>query len=70
MADPKPFAHIDSAHKREGLPEMGAAKKCGKSDCPAPNFETGFGLAGGGFGVYEYCQRCGEIVSKTVTDDD
>lgn len=26
---------------------------------------TGFGLAGGGYGTYEVCNRCGEMVSKT-----
>ena len=31
--------------------------------------EAGFGLVGGGYGVYMYCSRCGEIVSKTQVDD-
>lgn len=42
---------------------------------PAPNqhercpecggrLEMGYGLAGGGFGAYEYCPRCEIIVNK------
>ena len=69
-ADPGPSFHIDAAQKRDGLPGMGAAKPCGKAGCPAPDFETGFGLAGGGYGVYEYCDVCGEIVSKTEINDE
>ena len=61
--------HIDAAHKREDLPEMGHAEKCGREDCPAPAFKTGFGLAGGGFGVYEYCDVCGKVVSKTEAEE-
>jgi len=66
----KPMLHIDSAVKREGLPDMGEAVACGRPRCPAPNFEVGFGLAGGGYGPYEYCEICGEIVSKTELGDD
>lgn len=47
------------------LPEVGAALPCGHTDCPAPRFELGFGLAGGGYGVYEFCALCGRVVSKT-----
>lgn len=35
--------------------------------CPTCSDElvTGYGLAGGGIGVYEYCERCRKVVSKT-----
>ncbi len=62
--------HVDLNEKREDLPDLGGAKKCALKDCPAPDFETGFGLAGGGFGVYEYCPACGSIVSKSETHDE
>jgi len=26
----------------------------------------GFGLAGGGYGAYTYCQECGAILAKTI----
>ena len=41
------------------------AHKCSRSDCPGPEFEMGYGLAGGGIGVYEFCDVCERIVSKT-----
>lgn len=62
---PEPQFHIDASEKREDLPDVGFPKPCYRLDCPAPDFETGFGLAGGGYGVYEYCDVCGDIVSKT-----
>lgn len=35
-------------------------------DCPADQEpEMGFGLAGGGYGSYSYCPRCGAILDKT-----
>lgn len=33
--------------------------------CLGTNLETGFGLAGGGFGPYSYCASCGTIVNKS-----
>ena len=30
--------------------------------------EIGYGLAGGGMGVYSYCGECGRVISKTQTD--
>lgn len=49
----------------DGLPRMGEAPDCGTRGCPAPDFEIGFGLAGGGYGTYEYCPVCDRIVSKS-----
>lgn len=31
--------------------------------CSTP-LEMGFGLAGGGYGAYQYCPKCEEIVQK------
>jgi hypothetical protein len=36
--------------------------------CAHTNLDSGFGLAGGGYGVYMYCKDCGFITSKTQTD--
>ncbi len=52
----------------ETLPPVGLAKPCDRRDCP-PEFEKGYGLAGGGIGVYEYCEVCERIVSKTFETD-
>ncbi len=56
--------HIDAAEKNPKLPDLGKAGRCDRADCPE-EFETGFGLACGGFGVYEYCTVCSKVVSKT-----
>jgi len=58
-----------TAAKSEGLPEYGKAQGCDRKDCPAPDFDAGFGLGGGGYGPYEYCQTCEHIVSKTCLKD-
>lgn len=50
------------------LPEYGSAKKCRRPDCP-DTFQTSYGLAGGGMGVYEYCEVCERVVSKTIDRD-
>lgn len=65
-----PTIHIEFGTKRDGIPEMGDAKPCGRDGCPAPDFELGFGLAGGGYGAYEFCSTCERIVSKTECGDD
>ena len=66
MSDDKIHAHIDAAKKRAELPEY-------SQDAPCPTCggvtETGFGLAGGGFGIYCFCQKCGVVTSKSETPD-
>jgi hypothetical protein len=65
----KTFVHIDPAHKPADMPECGATDglcpKCGAV------LQQGFGLAGGGFGVYEYCDsdECNAVVTKTELDE-
>lgn len=57
--------HIDPSHKRDNLPEY-SQDKCPKCGGPV---ETGFGLAGGGYGIYSFCNACGEIVSKSEVQE-
>jgi hypothetical protein len=61
--------HIDALEKRADLPDCGETEgicpKCGE------RLQVGFGLAGGGYGVYEYCESdaCNAgIVAKTETE--
>jgi len=58
--------HIDSSTIRKGIPEYLQDMPCPKCGKPATD---GFGLAGGGFGIYNYCEDCGEVVSKSLVDD-
>jgi len=65
----KIFVHVDASEKRSDLPDCGATDGL----CPTcgQRLETGFGLAGGGYGVYEYCanEQCNGLVTKTVVED-
>lgn len=60
-----PTIFIDAAEKRPDLPDCGATNGL----CPrcGDRLEVGFGLAGGGYGVYEYCasETCNKVVTKT-----
>ena len=58
------FIHIDLAEQQ--VPEPG------KEDCPhdPETWEAGYGLAGGGCGVYHYCPVCEKIVNKVQDIDD
>ena len=60
----KQTIHIDAAEKRSDLPD-GKCPTCGEP------LETGFGLAGGGYGVCEYCASdgCNKIVTKTNVNE-
>ena len=64
MADDKRIgAHIDYAKQDPSIPQDGpeVCPVCGKE------LEAGYGMAGGGMGVYMYCFEHG-IYSKTQTD--
>lgn len=61
MSD-KPSIHVDTAEKRDGLPEYDQGSKC--PHCGG-EVETGFGMAGGGFGVYTFCPQCKVVTSKS-----
>ena len=39
-------------------------------DCKHRNTAMGFGLAGGGYGPYEYCEDCGSVLHKTQEKTD
>lgn len=60
--------HIDALTKRADLPDCGETE--GKCPTCGNYLQTGFGLAGGGYGVYEYCDNddCQKVVTKTETD--
>lgn len=57
--------HIASVEVREGILDHEV------ENCPICNSElqSGFGLAGGGFGVYGYCESCGMIVWKVIMEE-
>lgn len=38
--------------------------------CSKPDEESGFGLAGGGYGAYTYCPECGAITWKSCEEDE
>jgi hypothetical protein len=65
MVDDKIHIHIDTTEQRDGLPEF-QEDCCPK--CKGP-VQVGFGLAGGGYGVYSYCDICEMVVSKSQTPD-
>ena len=52
--------HIDSNKQDSELPEY-CPDEC--PDCKVPS-ESGFGMAGGGMGVYTYCPQCGKMLGK------
>lgn len=63
-SDDKIKVHISAAKKRIDLPDVGGTG--GKCPTCGGDLEVGFGLAGGGYGVYEYCAgTCGDVVTKT-----
>jgi hypothetical protein len=57
--------HIDLSEVRDGILDH-QVENC--PNCGA-GLEIGFGLAGGGFGVYGFCDPCGEVIWKCVSDD-
>jgi hypothetical protein len=58
--------HISFAEKRKGIPEFDR-----KAPCPTCGGKTeeGFGLAGGGYGVYTFCSPCDAITTKSLAPD-
>jgi hypothetical protein len=64
------MVHVSMAEKRAGIPECGDTEgKCPRCSTPLVG---GFGLAGGGYGVYEYCpneQCAGDVVTKSIVKD-
>lgn len=57
--------HIDPSEQDPSIPDQGP-DKCPKCNVRA---ESGFGMAGGGYGVYTYCPNCGDMLSKTQVEE-
>lgn len=57
------YFHLLMQKKRPGIPDnsedTGRCPKC------AGETEEGYGHAGGGLGIYTFCEPCGLIVTKT-----
>jgi hypothetical protein len=65
------FIHVSYAEKRSDIPAMGDGKNCDRPDCKGPkDWEFGYGLAGGGMGVYSYCNTCEQIREKDCDPED
>lgn len=62
----EPIVHIDSAEVREGVLDH-QVERCPK--CEGELME-GFGLAGGGFGPYGFCDKCQRVIYKITLPDD
>jgi hypothetical protein len=65
VADDKIVLFIDSATQDPSIPEHSSGR------CPEHDVEPeiGYGLEGGGCGVYEYCPVCGRMLSKTQDEE-
>ena len=59
--------HIVSSEQRPDIPAE--SSKCELPECDEKQWEMGFGLEGGGYGFYIYCNECGKIVSKTQCEE-
>ena len=62
------FIHVDFVQQDPDVPEP-PGDACEREDCPGKTkdqkgWEVGYGLAGGGMGVYTYCNPCGRVVDK------
>ena len=53
---------LDEAHKRDDLPEFDPTAPC--PTCGGTT-QVGFGMAGGGYGAYTFCERCEFVTSKS-----
>ena len=62
MSD-RPHIHILLSKKRADIPDNSA--DTGKCPNCAAETDVGFGCAGGGYGEYTFCEKCGIIVTKT-----
>ena len=60
MSDEKITIHIDSAEQDPDIPQI---DRC--PDHPTLQPEIGYGLTGGGCGIYSYCGECGRMLAKT-----
>lgn len=65
MSNDQIIGHIAGVEVREGILDYQV------SHCPTCNTEVtnGFGLAGGGFGAYGYCEKCERVVWKCAVEE-
>jgi hypothetical protein len=57
--------HIASTEQDPEVLKMGEPDICVRADCPGEmGWEVGYGMAGGGMGVYHYCHVCQKVVDK------
>lgn len=66
--EPKITVIVDSIEQRPDIPELDERIRC--PDHPKARVESHYGLAGGGIGVYTYCEICCRILSKTQDKDE
>lgn len=57
----KDVIHVDSGEVRDGIVPIGTYECC--PHCGG-EFTYSFGLAGGGFGPYNYCSTCERVIEK------
>lgn len=62
MTDEKFFAHLDYSDQDPKIPDLDQSIRC--PDHPNTEPEDGYGLGGGGIGIYTFCPECGKILSK------
>ena len=60
MTDDKIIIYIDSTEQHPDIPDV-CPDVC--PDC-GTEAEKGFGLAGGGMGVYSFCPKCEKMLGK------
>jgi hypothetical protein len=61
---------IDMTDKEPSLPEFDLYCNHSCPQHPDAMIREGYGLAGGGFGPYTFCDECARILSKTVEPAD
>lgn len=66
--DGEKAARMSAIHKV--FDEAIASSPMSRPDCAHSNTDIGFGLAGGGYGAYEFCSDCGHIIEKWQETDE
>ena len=71
MARPAPNPPKEHATPRVDPKRLIREKRIREGKCPVcgGNLEQGFGLAGGGYGVYDYCHTCEAVLNKVQVDE-
>jgi ssDNA-binding Zn-finger/Zn-ribbon topoisomerase 1 len=71
MARPTPNPPKEHATPRVDAKRVVREKRISEGKCPDCGGATmsGFGLAGGGYGVYDYCPKCEAITNKVQVDE-